>query len=310
MNDIKRRIFLFNAYGKYGGSYMLYQIGRICYDVFKTQVYIVQTYSGKRGGDRFQYPYEFPSISIKEMLDIMTPDDVFFCNPVHSHQAFGSRLSCKKVMYLQGVNTYTTLDRHFDHYISNSAFVQQHVKKYYHIDSKIIHPFIHIELFNKGIPWKNRSNQILLLTYKKETTYEFKQLMRRYLAKYPPGSLVFKRIQNLPQGQLAMIMGRHKYYLTLTPVEGFGLPPLEAMSSGCVVLGFNGYGGRDYFTSQNACAVEYQNYAPLIDFLYEINRNPDVGSSLSYNAVDTAKGYSFDHFKKEWTSFLGNRVFK
>lgn len=289
---------------------MLYQIGRICFEVFKTPVFVVQTYSGKRGGNRFHYPYDFQSISIKKMLEIVTPDDIFFCNPVHSGHDFGSRLPCQKVMYLQGVNTYATLDRHFDYYVSNSRFVQQYAKKYYNLDSKMINPFINVELFNKGKPWKDRSNQILLLTYKKETTYEFKQLMRRYLAKYPLGSLSFKRIQNLPQGQLSTIMGQHKYYLTLTPVEGFGLPPLEAMSSGCVVLGFNGYGGRDYFTPKNSCVAEYHDYAPLINFLYEINRNPNTASSLSHNAINTAKEFSFDHYKREWTHFLENRIFK
>src|SRR5699024_9039641 len=157
----------------------------ICHEVFKTPVFIVQTYSGKRGGNRFHYPYDFPAISIKKMLEMVTPDDVFFCNPVHSGHAFGLRLPCQKVMFLQGVNTFTALDIHFDHYVSNSTFVQQHTRKYYHVDSNVIHPFIHTELFNKGIPWKKRSNRILLLTYKKETLYEFKQLMQRYLAKYP-----------------------------------------------------------------------------------------------------------------------------
>src|SRR5699024_9690862 len=122
-------------------------------------------------------------------------------------------------------------------------------KKKYHVDSQVINPFISVDIFNKGIPWKKRSNQILLLTYKKETFREYKKLLRLYQRKYSLGSLSFKKVQNLPQEQLSTIMGQHKYYLTLTPVEGFGLPPLEAMSSGCAVLGFDGYGGQDYFTT-------------------------------------------------------------
>src|SRR5699024_2224252 len=217
---------------------MIYQSGRICYEVFKTPVFVVQNYNGKRGGNRFHYPYNFPTISVKKMMEIVTPDDVFFCNPVHSTLAFGTRLPCQKVMYLQGVNTYTTLDKYFDYYVSNSRFVRQHVKVNYNIDSKLINPFINIEVFNKGIPWIKRSNQILLLAYKKETLHEFNTLIQRYMSQYPLGSLSFKKIQNLPQEQLSRVMGRHKYYLTLTPIEGFGLPPLEAMASGCAVFGF------------------------------------------------------------------------
>src|SRR5699024_2519668 len=122
MGDKNRRIFLFNAYGKYGGSYMLYQIGRICHEVFNANVFVVQNYKGMRGRNRFHYPYNFQTISIKKMLEIVTPEDVFFCNPVHSNYDFGTRLPCKKVMFLQGVNTYTVLDKRFDYYVSNSRF--------------------------------------------------------------------------------------------------------------------------------------------------------------------------------------------
>jgi len=288
---------------------MLYQIGRICFDVFNTPVFIVQTYSGKRGDHRFLYDYEFPTISIKKMLEIVTPDDIFFCNPVHSNHAFGQRLPCQKVMYIQGANTFTVLDMHFDHYISNSTFVQQHVRKYYQVDSEIINPFINNDLFSKGISWNKRSNHILLLTYKKETIFEFKQLMRRYMEKHALGSLSFKKIQNLSQKRLSTIMGQYKYYLSLTPVEGFGLPALEAMSSGCVVLGFNGYGGRDYFTANNSYVAEYRDYDPIIKCLYEINRNPGVGFSRSQKAMDTAKQFTFARYKREWTHFLESRIF-
>lgn len=288
---------------------MLYQIGRICSEVFNIPVFVVQNHQGKRGAGRFYYPYNFPTISIKSMLDIANPNDVFFCNPVHSDYAFGSHLPCHKVMFLQGVNTYTDLDKHFDHYVSNSKFVQKHTKENHHIDSEVINPFINVELFNKGIPWQKRSNHILLLNYKKETMHEFKQLIQQYRAKHPIGSLTFRKIQDLPQKQLSTIMGQHKYYLTLTPIEGFGLPPLEAMSSGCVVLGFDGYGGRDYFTTNNSCVAEHRNYGPVIDFLHKIDRNPDEGARLSQHAMETAKQYSFTRYKKEWTHFLKERIF-
>src|SRR5699024_1543922 len=126
-----------------------------------------------------------------------------------------SRLPCHKVMYLQGVNTFTTLDKNFDHYVASSRFVQQHVKENFNVDSQVIHPFINIDIFNKGIPWKQRSNQILLLTYKNETLREYKKLIHQYQRRYPLGSLSFKRIKNLPQEELSTIMGQHKYYLTL-----------------------------------------------------------------------------------------------
>lgn len=37
------------------------------------------------------------------------------------------------------------------------------------------------------------------------------------------------------------------FFLSFSDREGFGLPPAEAMASGCYVIGFTGLGGREYF---------------------------------------------------------------
>jgi len=41
----------------------------------------------------------------------------------------------------------------------------------------------------------------------------------------------------------------------LSVAEGFGLVPLEAMAMGSVVVGFDGYGGREHLTPGANCAV-------------------------------------------------------
>ena len=39
--------------------------------------------------------------------------------------------------------------------------------------------------------------------------------------------------------------------LALNARESFGLVPIEAMASGCIVVGFHGYGGLEYATPEN-----------------------------------------------------------
>ncbi|MGE7610479.1 glycosyltransferase [Peribacillus frigoritolerans] len=309
MSEPQKRVFIFNGYGMYGGAYMLYQIGRVCFEEFNTPVFIVQNYKGKDGAKRFFYPYDFPTISPKQMEDIITEDDLFVCNPVHSYYSFGSRLPAKKLMYLQGANTYSNLDTNFNYYVSVSQFVQQHVKTNFGVDSPVINPFIKLATFNKGIQWDKRHKQILVLAYKKETLPLYNELVKRYQRKYPFCTLTFKKIRNMSQKQLATIMGKHKYYLTLSPVEGFGLPPLEAMSSGCAVLGFDGYGGREYFSSSNSYVVKCRDFDPLVDFLHKIYENPDIGKNFSENSIMTAKRFSFEKFKHNWSHYLKDRVF-
>ena len=58
-------------------------------------------------------------------------------------------------------------------------------------------------------------------------------------------------LHNLSQTEVASELGQAEVFLALSYREGFGLPPLEAMASDCIVAGFHGDGGREYATSDN-----------------------------------------------------------
>ena len=58
----------------------------------------------------------------------------------------------------------------------------------------------------------------------------------------------FKLVDGLTEAELALEYRKSDIFLATGYPEGFALPPLEAMMSGCVVVGFNGRGGREYLT--------------------------------------------------------------
>jgi hypothetical protein len=47
------------------------------------------------------------------------------------------------------------------------------------------------------------------------------------------------------EAETAEILRRASVFLSFSHREGYGLPPAEALASGCVVAGFHGFGGRD-----------------------------------------------------------------
>lgn len=61
---------------------------------------------------------------------------------------------------------------------------------------------------------------------------------------------------NLPQHQVAAIMRDSLVFLSLGNREGFGLPPAEAMACGCVVVGYHGWGGREFFKPEFSFPIE------------------------------------------------------
>ena len=52
-------------------------------------------------------------------------------------------------------------------------------------------------------------------------------------------------IINRSEAETAEILRRASVFLSFSHREGYGLPPAEALASGCVVAGFHGFGGRD-----------------------------------------------------------------
>lgn len=56
--------------------------------------------------------------------------------------------------------------------------------------------------------------------------------------------------------QVAEIMRSSRVFLSFSQREGLGLPPLEAIACGCLVVGFTGYAGVEYFQQPFATAVE------------------------------------------------------
>jgi hypothetical protein len=58
-------------------------------------------------------------------------------------------------------------------------------------------------------------------------------------------------IKGLARAGVARLMASSELFLALGSLEGLGLPPLEAMATGALVVGFTGGGGAEYATPEN-----------------------------------------------------------
>ncbi len=54
-------------------------------------------------------------------------------------------------------------------------------------------------------------------------------------------------IDNRPEAEVADLLRACRVFLSFGHPEGCPLPPAEAMACGCVVVGYQGNGGREYF---------------------------------------------------------------
>ncbi len=63
-------------------------------------------------------------------------------------------------------------------------------------------------------------------------------------------------IDGLPEGKVAEKLAGCAIFLSFGTFEGCPLPPLEAMASGCVVIGYHGRGGREYLKPEVSYPVD------------------------------------------------------
>ncbi len=77
----------------------------------------------------------------------------------------------------------------------------------------------------------------------------------------------FIEIDNKTESEVASILKKCAIFLSLNYVEGFGLPPAEAIACGCLVIGYTGQGAKEYLIPENAIPIEERN---IIDFVKKI----------------------------------------
>ena len=77
--------------------------------------------------------------------------------------------------------------------------------------------------------------------------------------------VTFLAIENVAEDALQSILGESLMSRSGGSQEGFGLPPAEALSAGCLVVGYTGVGGDEYFTSDVAFPIQDSDLVTFIE---------------------------------------------
>lgn len=89
-------------------------------------------------------------------------------------------------------------------------------------------------------------------------------------------------IDNMSEADVAKTMRESLIFLSFGYPEGFSLPPAEAMACGCIVIGYHGGGGKEFFHK---------------DFSYPIEVGDIVGFSKTVQDVIQALEYDQEQYK-------------
>jgi hypothetical protein len=299
-----RRVFVVGGYIPNGGTFMAYHVARIlCLDFGFQGISVGE---GRVENGIFEYDLFFPNVSIEEMERSISDNDILIANPSFSSCYFGFKCRGRKVMYIQGFTTFQLLDCRFDLYVTVGDFVRNFILNVYGIDTTVVPPFIHADAVPSSPSWQERPPASILVSLKGDSDHQRLLLnhLQKLLADRLPGVLLDNVLNApIPHQEFMSQIGQNRHFLTLSPAEGFGLMPLEAMAMGTTVLGFDGFGGRDYmFPGINCEVTAYPNVERIADQIVSLFANPERAESLARAGLATARQsiYTYDHFRTAW----------
>lgn len=240
-----------------------------------------------------------------------------FYREAHRHFA---TLPCRRVVHTQG--PFLTF-RGFDSMqemntaglsagISCSTFGMQLMQRMgSNLSWQVVTPFVHPLFHDASTPKKL---QVAYMPNKRPKEAPVVLALLRHL--YPQFAEVpWVPIAGMSRADCARTMAQSAVFASFSYLEGLGLPPLEAMSSGCLVCGFDGHGGSDYARADNGSWVkegDHEGFAhAAAAMLMLAHTDSDAAAQQRAAGRQTAAAYSISRFEREllaaWRAILGER---
>jgi glycosyltransferase involved in cell wall biosynthesis len=121
-------------------------------------------------------------------------------------------------------------------------------------------------------------------------------------------------IADRTEAETAAILRNSAVFLSSGHPEGFGLPAAEAMLAGCVVVGYHGYGGREFLTEELAFPIEVGDVVGFADRVADVLQTLQTRPDTLRPRRERASRFISDNYSPEreendllavWTEFIG-----
>ena len=272
----------------------------------------------------FRYPLARRDIPVIDASDLgVSRTDVLVVPEDHPAAIRKCRaLSCRKVLLCQ--NHFYVFDGlepgktwaefGFSDFLCVSRPIQQALRKWFGVDASVVRPVIHNAFFSET--FKPLAAPVTAACMPRKGLPHLRLVQGLLAARPVKGSdIAWVEIDGLPQDQVAARLRAAHIYISTSEAEGLGLPPLEAMAAGCLVVGFAGGGGLDYAAADNGIWVPDEDPWALAEALRETLldlADPQRTALLEakrWAGRATATSYTHARFERDliafWKAYLG-----
>lgn len=216
-----------------------------------------------------------------------TPDDVLVIPEVYPPEALAFAPGVRKVIFNQnGFFTFNGFPPDFSDTVNPYAHpdllavmvVSEHVDQYVQyafpwVRTERVRPSVDERVFRPG---NRREPRICFMP--RRNPGDARQVFEILKARGELRGLEILPLDQVSAETVANVLGNSALFFSFGTEEGFGLPPAEAMACGCLVVGYHGFGGLEFFGSDWSFPVDAHDvldYAAKAGKAIELWRNDE-----------------------------------
>jgi glycosyltransferase involved in cell wall biosynthesis len=159
-----------------------------------------------------------------------------------------------------------------------------------HIHQRIDRDIFHLDL-------ASRRKQIAVMPRKRPQDY--RQVLGMLTSRGVLDGWTIAELSGMTEAEVGSALRESVLFISLNRAEGFGLPPAEAMASGCYIIGFHGMAGREYFREPFATPIEDGDVVALARSVEEFVASYEQRAQTLADVAEEASRFVLDAYSKE-----------
>ena len=219
--------------------------------------------------------------------------------------------NCMKILFIQNqvniLRRKKTEDRYasyrslgYDHVISCGDYITEVVKSYHNEDCVTLNNGVDHTIFFPDSSMR-KENRIMCLPRKHPEDIKIIQSIVK--TRCPQANFV--HIDGVTEAEIAVEYRKSDIFLATGYPEGFALPPMEAIFSGAVVVGFAGQGGREFLKDgETALIAEDGDCVNAAKKMISLLEDQALKERIRQNSTSVIASHNIDKMKEKVINYF------
>ena len=254
------------------------------------------------------FPHRSKPIDKQEALRIMDKNDILICPEIMP--GIADDFPCEtKVAFIQNwalTDIGTGPDKRYEDFgfsrlLACSHYIKNYMREESTLSCDVVTNGIDLDIFHAP---QQKKTGCEIVALNRRNIADAREALER-LSDSLKMKVEFTILENkYTQAEIAEYFRKADIFLSVGYPEGFALPPLEAMASGCAVVGFTGGGGGEHMIDgETALVASNGNTEELASCLESILENPSLKEKIREGGMQKSREFSLKNMERQLLEF-------